>query len=122
MGKIYKDEEVFELTHGTYFIHDASVTQFDIAYQDYRLCIDVYFTSIQAKRWTKTQIKLRFVDVLEYSFYWNAEHHFYYVERYKFFKTEKGFYISLDPVDETDIAAEEDGDVIISKSIEGYLL
>ena len=122
MEKIYRDEEVLELTEGTYFIHDASVTRFDIAYQEHRLCIDVYFTSIQSKKWAKTQIKLRFVDVLEYSFYWNVEHHFYYVERYKFFKTEKGFYISLDPVDETNNAKEEDQDIISSKNLEAYLL
>ncbi|MBD1365330.1 hypothetical protein IDJ77_16050 [Mucilaginibacter sp. ZT4R22] len=122
MEKIYRNEEVLELTQGTYFIHDASVTRFDIAYQEHRLCIDVCFTSIQSKKWAETQIKLRFVNVLEYSFYWNAEHHFYYVERYKFFKTEKGFYISLDPVDENDSPSDDDGDVIISKSVEGYLL
>jgi hypothetical protein len=122
MERTYRDEEVLELTQGTYFIHDASVTRFDIAYEDYRLCIDVYFTSIQAKRWAKTQIKLCFLDVLEYSFYWNADYQFYYVERYKLFKTEKGFYISLDPADENDTPSDDDGDVIISKSIEGYLL
>jgi hypothetical protein len=121
MEKIYRDEEVLEVTRGTYFIHDASVTRFDITNQDQRLCIDVYFTSIQSKKWAETQIKLRLVDVLEYSFYWNVEYHFYYVERYKFFKTEKGFYMSLDPADENDSPSDADCDVIISKSIEAYL-
>jgi hypothetical protein len=45
MEKIYKNDELLELTNGSYLIHDSSVTRFDIYIQDYHLCIDVYFDS-----------------------------------------------------------------------------
>jgi hypothetical protein len=122
MEKIYRDEEVLELTRGTYFIHDASVTRFEISYENHRLHIDVFFTSINSERWPETKLKLRFIDVIEYGFYWNASYGFYYVERYKFFKNEKGFYMSLDPADETDNPQGDDQDIILSKNIEACLL
>ncbi|TFF37462.1 hypothetical protein [Mucilaginibacter psychrotolerans] len=122
MERIYRDEEVLELSQGTYFIHDAIVTRFDINQEDHRLQIEVYFTSIDSKWWPETKLKLRFIDIIEYGFYWNASYSFYYVERYKFFRNEKGFYMSLCPTDENGSPSDDDGDVIISKSIEGYLL
>jgi hypothetical protein len=91
--------------------------------QEHRLYVDVYFTSIiSSKRIAQTKFKLRFIDVIRYDLLWDVTYYFYNVERYKLLKTDIGFYISLDPVDETDTPGEHDGDVIISKSIEGYLI
>jgi hypothetical protein len=122
MQSVYKNEEVLTLTSGSYIIHDASVTKFDIYTLEHRLYVDVYFTSIASKRIVQTKFKLSFIDVLEYSFCWNANYGFYNVESYKFLKLDKGFYISLDPVDGSDELSDDDKDIILSKEVEGCFI
>ena len=89
---------------------------------EHRLYVDVYFTSITSKRIAQIKFKLRFIDVVQYDLFWDINHTFYNVERYKLLKTDKGFYLSLDPADETEAPTKEDGDTIISKSIEGNFI
>src|SRR5438477_4237576 len=56
----------------------------------------------------KKRIALSFIDVQEYSFYHSPNHYFYNVEIYKFFETNGQFYVSFDPVDESETISDED--------------
>jgi len=123
MEYLNKNEELIEQSFpGKFYPLDAVVTRFDIYQQDHRLYIDVYFSLPYHRFKAEKTLKLRFIDVIEYSFYWNASHNFYNVERYKFFKSEKGYYISLDPVDKSDALSDDDQDIILSKEVEGYFI
>ncbi|MES2278186.1 MAG: hypothetical protein V4592_19305 [Bacteroidota bacterium] len=122
MEAVYKNEELLKLTAGSYYIHDAVVARFDIYQQDFKLCIDVYFASLNRKLKREPQLKIHFIDVIEYSFYYHKSYDFYNVECYKFYKTEKGYYLSLDPYEGVvGEPSEEDQDFIWCESVEGYL-
>ncbi len=84
------------------------------------LCIDVEAELMYKK--SNNKIFLRFIDVKEYSFYYLSHRIFYNVEIYKFFKIDDLFYISFDPVDESETVSDEDQDYIKAKFVEGYLL
>ncbi|QKJ32393.1 hypothetical protein HQ865_22395 [Mucilaginibacter mali] len=122
MEPVYKNEDLLKLTKGSYYIHDAVVSRFDIYMSDYKLCIDVYFISRNRIQQTETTLRVHFADVIEYGFYYNNTRYFYNVERYKFFKSDKGYYLSLDPVSETDELSEDDQDFILCRSVEGNIL
>ncbi|MDB5137084.1 MAG: hypothetical protein JWP37_3687 [Mucilaginibacter sp.] len=68
------------------------------------------------------ELKLQFQNITEYCLYHNYDHHFYCITNYKFFKGDKGFYISFDPYEEISDIQPEDNDFIISKEIEGSFL
>jgi hypothetical protein len=123
MEYINKNEELIEQSlSGRYYILDSTITRFDIHIEDHIIYIDVYF-SLPFRRFKSDKIlKLHFINVTEYEFYWNNKYIFYTVERYKFFKTEAGFYISLDPFDESGEILEEDHDVIFCNEVEGYFV
>lgn len=38
-----KNEELLKINSGSYYIHDSTVSRFDIYESDYQLCIDIYF-------------------------------------------------------------------------------
>jgi len=66
-------------------------------------------------------LKLSFLGIKEYSFYWNENHTFYNIESYKLFKTNNLYYISFDPDGEEDVISQNDQDFILCESIEGLL-
>ena len=122
MNEIYKNEALIELTNGTYYIHDSTVSRFDIYEQNHQLCIDVYFNSGNIKYNNERQLKIHFEDIIKYQFLYNNNHNFYNVESYKFFKSEMGFYISLDPFNESKDVSEDDEDLILCKNMEGTFI
>lgn len=66
-------------------------------------------------------VKLIFKDVIEYYFSWNKDYIFFIIESYKLLRSENGlYYCSFDPADDNISISKDDGDVIISNSIEGY--
>jgi len=122
MEIIYKNDELLKLTKGPVNILDSSVTRFDIYYQENQLHIDVYFNLIYKRFKTEKQLKIHFSDITRYQFVYSNDHQFYNVELCKFFKSENGYYISLDPVDESEKISEDDEDVILCKNMEGYFI
>ena len=54
------------------------------------------------------RIKLNFSGIKEYSFFYTSDHIFYNIEIVKFFKNDRGIYISLDPVDENEFISNDD--------------
>jgi hypothetical protein len=63
---------------------------------------------------------LRFIDVIEYSFYYNNEYNYYNIEIIKFFQIGETFYLSLDPENENEIISNADQDFILCKSVKGF--
>jgi len=105
-----------------YYILDSEITRFDVYLKNYQVHIDVYFSLPYYRFNADKKLKLHFIGVTEYEFYWNDKYTFYIVERYKFFKTENGFYISFDPYDESNEVLEEDHGIILCNEVEGYFL
>jgi len=68
------------------------------------------------------ELKLQFQNVSQYCMFYTSGHYFYYIERYKFFKCDIGFYISFDPVDENSTIDADDNDFILCLDVEGYFL
>lgn len=68
------------------------------------------------------RILLRFIDVKEYSFYYSSHRIFYNVETYKFFKSGDLYYVSFDPVDESESISDDDQDYIKASSVNGYYI
>ncbi len=67
-------------------------------------------------------IVIRFSDVRRFDFYYDDSNYCYLIERYKAFRLEEGFYMSLDPYDETNEVHCEDRGIVLSTEIEGELL
>lgn len=120
MEYIGKNEDLLQSVNNS--ILDSEINRFDIYSKDHRLFIDVYFLLPDYRPTGGETLKLHFIGVTEYEFYWNDQHRFYTVERYKFLKSEKGFYISLDPYDESEKILDNDHDIILSKEVEGWFL
>ncbi len=123
MEYINKNEELIEQSFaGRYYILDSTITRFDIYIQDYILYTDVYF-SLPYHRFKADKIlKLHFIDVSEYELSWDKNYSFFTIERYKFFKSEKGFYISFNPYDESEKVLDDDADIIFCNEVEGYFI
>ena len=122
MVETYKNDALLQLTSGSYYIHDSTVSRFDIYQQAHELFIDVYFNSWDRKLKVDKQLKVNFSGIIKYQFLYSNNRHFYIVESYKFFKSEKGYYISLDPFDESEAISEDDEDLILCKNVEGVFL
>ena len=84
------------------------------------LCIDIEAELMYRKE--NKKILLRLIDVEEYSFYYSSHRIFYNVEIYKFFKSGNLFYISFDPVDESEVISDDDQDFIKAKAVEAYFI
>ena len=118
MKYIAKNEELLNYLTGDKNLISATISRFDIFHVNYKLNIDVYVSLLYSNE--HKQLKLQFQNVSEYGMFYTSDHHFYYIERYKFFKCNKGFYISFDPVDEKLEIDQEDNDFILSSDIEAH--
>lgn len=94
MKYIGKDDD---LLNSVSRILDSLISRIDIHLVEHILCIDIYFKTTLRKTEFEKKFKLNFTNVIEYGFYHNDTLHFRYVERYKLFKTERGYYFSFDP-------------------------
>ena len=114
-----RDDELIRFLTGNNSLISATVERFEIFKSDYDLNIDVHVKLLYSK--TNPHLILKFKKVLEYSFFHSSDQDFYYIENCKLFKSDRGFYLSLDPFDETESVHLQDQDYIIAKSIEGQL-
>lgn len=95
----------------------STLYKIDIYLENKSLLLDLYFEFPSMER-----IRLRFSEIKEYSFYYNSAYVFYNAEIVKFFKSDESFYISLDPVDESENISPDDNDYILSSKVESVLL
>ena len=99
----------------------SNLYKFDVENNDTEgLMIRLHFRLLYSG--VNNTVMLRFSGIREYSFYYHHRGNFYNVERYKLLKMKDGFYISLDPFDETGIVSPQDQDFILCEKIEGFLV
>jgi len=120
MKYIAENEGLISFLTGEKSILDGKISRFDIYYADFQLNIDVYICLLYSN--DDKNLKLQFQNVTEYSMYHNSDHYFYYIERYKFFVCDRGFYISFDPEEEVSDIQANDNDFILSNGVAGYFL
>jgi len=120
MEFIGKDHALFEQLNKIYII-SSSIRRFNIfTTDDDKLVVEVEFKLLYDPG---AILKLRFLGIKEYSFYWSSIYHFYYVETYTLIKKDNLFYICFDPEDESSLdILEGDQDFILFGSFEGYYM
>jgi hypothetical protein len=118
MKQVAENDELLNYLCGDKSLLDATINRFDIFYADHKLNIDIYITLLYSR--DDKELKIQFQNVTQYGLFHTSDHHFYYIEQYKFFKSDKGFYISFDPFKENSEIQAEDNDFILADNIEGY--
>lgn len=121
MEIIETQDRLLNILSGNLSLVSSRLTKVCIYDEDNRLCIDVGL-ELMYNRKGNNKILLKFIGVEEYSFYYSSHRIFYNVEIYKFFKSGELFYVSFDPVDESEVVSDDDQDYIKAKSIEGYFV
>jgi hypothetical protein len=118
MNTIGKNEGLFNyMSINKLYILDSFLFRIDIFEENDAPTIELHFKLSP----NNELLKVRFMGVLEYGFYYKSNYSFYVVERCKFFKKGDVFYVSLDPYDEMEEFNENDQDFILCNEIEGYL-
>ena len=80
---------------------------------------EILFELLYSKK--EKKLKLILTDIREFSFFYTSDYDFYNIERYKLMKIDNGYYISLDPFDESEEISADDQDFIKCQNIEGYV-
>lgn len=120
MNLIANGKEAIDLLADNESLISGELKGFSVYKQNNRLLLNLDITLLYSKKFK--DITLQFVDVLEYSFYYNSKNNFYYIEDYKLFQTDEQFYISLDPVDGSSTEIDRnDNDFVIAKEIRVYI-
>ena len=104
---------------GIHTLLDGSIESLEIKKRND--AVDIIIGVSLIRPGNKIFAKLFFKDIFEYDFSWSSEYFFYYIERYNFFKSEKGFYISFDPYDDNKEISLKDHDYILSGEVIGEL-
>jgi len=120
MSTLENEDLLNAVKQGSY-VRDGRIFKIDIYETEQEtVAIDIYIKPISQKQYS--ELRLRFMHVNEYSFYYRSDSYFYYIENFKLFKSGEFFYASFDPVDETDTLNQEDQDYVIAQSIEGQFV
>ena len=119
MKQIASDEELVDVLVGHNSILDAVMTHLSIYEEHDQLTVCMEFAMRPKSDFEK--IRLKMLGVSEYGFYYKDDTVFYNVERFKFFVTrEGGFYLSLDPIDDSDNVSDEDQDFVFGKHVVAF--
>jgi len=112
------NDQVIEQSKSEFSLVNAYLNGIGINWENDQLNIDLKFELLYP---AGKRLVLKFNDVFEYYFNYNAAHYFYYVERLKLLKAENRYYISLDPVDQSEQIDAKDNDIIMATGLEAYL-
>lgn len=118
MNFIAKNEELIKKLGGKSSLISSTINAIHVLKDRDAVIIEVDFTLMYNN--TNNEIKLRFLDVQEYLFYYNSDNIFYNIERLKFLKLNTDIYICFDPSNEEERRSEDDQDYILSKDVEGF--
>jgi hypothetical protein len=119
MKQIASDAELVDVLVGHNSILDAVMTYLSIYEEHDQLTVCMEFEMRPKSDFEK--IRLKMLGVSEYSFYYKDDNVFYNVERIKFFVTREGkFYLSLDPVDDSDDVSDEDQDFVFGEHVVAF--
>lgn len=120
MKYINDNKDLMKYLTGDHSLISSIINRIDIYMGKYQLNIDIYVDLLYSPQ--KERVKLRFIDIQEYSFLYNYEYSFYNIERYKLFSIKNGFYACFDPCNEENEISTNDQDYILCKKIEGYFV
>lgn len=119
MQEIGRNNELFDLLSDENSLLDAKVIGVALYESNNMVMADVKLISRSSSDFQ--ELRLVFVDVIEFDFYYSSESIFYNVERVKFFSPDgENAYLSLDPYDEEEKVSPEDQDFILSQMVIGY--
>lgn len=119
MKHIGNGEKLIDFLSDEYSLLSSRISRIDIFSHEEYLMIEIYIDLLYSKN--EKTLKIKFIDIEMYSFFYCSDYYFYTVENYKLFATKKGFYVSFDPHDDGETISPEDQDFIACKAIEGYL-
>jgi hypothetical protein len=119
MKLIGKNVELIQFLEGDFSLISSKISRLDIYKENEDVSIEVEIELLYSKK--EKKLKLKFIDIIEYSFYYNSQYIFYNIEDYKFFIENDIVYVSFDPFDQEVHISLEDQDFIKSKSVEGYI-
>ncbi|GBC62889.1 hypothetical protein DENIS_3873 [Desulfonema ishimotonii] len=118
MKEIGKNIEVLSILSGENSILDAVLKRIIILQEDV-LKVELLLQMRPNSEFDR--VLLKFINVSEYCFYYNDETIFYNIERYKFFYDHpNGFYICLDPEEESQKPSDSDQDFIVAQNLVAY--
>ena len=119
MKTIGEGEQLIKSLSGHNSLLDTKVKRISIFEEEDLLIGELEFAMRPLSKYRN--VVLKFTDVKEYSFYYNDNHVFYNVERFKFFRMENGsYYLSLDPYEEEQVPSDQDQDIVVAKNVVGY--
>ncbi|WP_343691971.1 hypothetical protein [Chitinophaga sp.] len=122
MELIALNEDLINMLSDKLTILDSQLSKIDIFEdENEELIIDIYLKLCYSKP-KGIKVKIRFIGIEEYSFFYTKDRYFYFIQRLKLFKKEHHYYLSMDPVDEKEEISVEDQDFILCNSIEGYFI
>jgi hypothetical protein len=118
MNYIGENDALFENLNTAGHIANSQIIGFNVYKKDFQLRVEVDF---QLQEIAGSHMKLIFLDISEYAFYYSSDHIFYNVEIYKLLKKGGLYYISFDPEDgDLSKISTDDNDFILCGGIEGY--
>ena len=120
MPLLAENDEALRLATSSETLLNATVESFAVRYESDGLVAEVRFR-LQHSQYPN-RLLLRFQPVTAYAFAYSQEVAFYHVESFKFLRVANGYYLSLDPVDESDQANERDNDTIRAEGVQAYHL
>jgi len=116
MDTLLKDDDLFYyLQSKKIYLVSSSLLKINIFQEEDCLFIELHFKINPSGK----LLKIKFIDIIEYSFYYKNNFYFYNVAYCKFFKKGNTVYISLDPFDEEETIHKNDQDFILCKNVVG---
>ena len=119
METVIKNIELFDLLKTNFTLLDSELVGVKFGMVDYALTMEMDF--IIKKRFGGSCLKLKFLDIKEYGFYYDHTRIFYNVEDFKLLRKDDLFYLSLDPyLEDRESISENDNDFVLAREIEGF--
>jgi hypothetical protein len=113
-----ENHAVLSLVAGRETLLNASLESVLLQYEEDGLVIELALLLRHSASVSK--LLLCFEQVSAYAFAYSMEVSFYNVVSYKLLPVETGYYLSLDPYDETQEVDERDNDCIVATRIKAY--
>ena len=123
MREICRDGEVIRLFSGRNTLRDSTVRKLSISAAgrtDEDPVAEVVLEMPPGRDFSS--VLLRFAGVSGFTFHFDNRFVFYNVESVKLLAIETGYYLSLDPADESDTVSEEDEDVVCASNVVAFEL
>jgi len=116
--QIFENDSVIPFFGNEHSLISSEIKAINIHFFEEILTIDIDLKLQYSKN--DKNFRLRFSDVIEYSFYHNSNYYFYNVVNVKFFKINDLYYLSLDPDESCISKSDNDNDFILGKKLQAF--